>query len=69
MLAAECPVVWGLVSQDIPGSQDIKKQRKEVIHEATVMLQLGSHPGLLLLFRIQSKVAPFSDYFAVSRNR
>lgn len=39
--------------------QEIAQQRKEVIHEATVMLRLGDHRGLPLLFGIQSKVTPF----------
>ena len=39
--------------------QEIAQQRKEVIHEATVMLRLGDHCGLPLLFVIQSKVTPF----------
>ncbi|XP_068742127.1 serine/threonine-protein kinase D-like [Montipora capricornis] len=39
--------------------QEIVQQRKEVIHEATIMLRLGDHRGLPLLFGIQSKVTPF----------
>ena len=39
--------------------QEIAQQRKEVIHEATIMLRLGDHHGLPLLFGIQSKVTPF----------
>ena len=39
--------------------EDIEKQRKEVLDEATVMLRIGSHRGLPHLFEIQSKVAPF----------
>ena len=39
--------------------QEIAQQRKEVIHEATIMLRLGDHRGLPLLFGIQSKVTPF----------
>ena len=39
--------------------QEIAQQRKEVIHEATIMLRLGDHRGLPLLFGIQSKVTRF----------
>ena len=39
--------------------QEIAQQRKEVIHEASIMLRLGDHRGLPLLFGIQSKVTPF----------
>ena len=39
--------------------QEITQQRKEVIHEATIMLRLGDHCGFPLLFGIQRKVPLF----------
>ena len=39
--------------------REIAQQKKEVVHEATVMLRLGDHCGLPLLYGIQSKVIPF----------
>ena len=46
-----------------------REAEKKVIYEATVMLRLNSRLGLLLLVVIQSKVAPFLNYYAVSWNR
>ena len=39
--------------------QEITQQRKEVIHEATIMLRLGDHCGFPLLLGIQRKVPLF----------
>lgn len=39
--------------------QEITQQKKEVIHEATIMLRLGDHCGFPLLLGIQRKVPLF----------
>ncbi|KAJ7369602.1 hypothetical protein OS493_037683 [Desmophyllum pertusum] len=41
------------------GEKKRERQKKEVIHEATVMSRLGDHPGLPLLFGVQTQTMPF----------
>ena len=45
------------------GRNETEKQRKAVLHEATIIASLGDHPGLPLLFGVQAKVAPFGIVF------